>query len=138
MTIDPGNHTGWARFDSALLVACGLTTPAQWLELVLVMTADRPAILIEEPTLYPHSKARPADVMALQLKVGELKGRFEMAGCKVELVQPRVWKHQIPKHVHNARTLKHLSNSERALAEGQRHDVLDAVGLGLWKLGRLK
>jgi hypothetical protein len=98
----------------------------------------RVGVLIEEPTLYRHSKARPADVMALQLKVGELKGRFEAVGCRVELVQPRTWKRQVPKDIHNARTLKALTDAERRLVEGQRHDVIDAVGLGLWKLGRMK
>jgi hypothetical protein len=94
--------------------------------------------LIEEPTIYPHSKARPADVMALQLKVGELKGRFEAVGCKVDLVQPRTWKHSVPKPIHHARISKALTDAERRLAEGARGDTWDAIGLGLWKLGRMK
>jgi hypothetical protein len=76
--------------------------------------------------------------MALQLKVGELKGRFEAVGCRVELVQPRTWKHQVPKHIHHARASKVLTDAERELMASKRHDVWDAVALGLWKLGRLK
>ena len=137
IAIDPGIATGWAYFYANKLRACGLVRPAQWYQLVeRALTGEH--IVIEEPTIYPHSKANPAHIMALQLKVGELKGRFEMAGCSVELVQPRTWKHQVPKQVHNRRTLAALTPDEFALADGQRHDVIDAVGLGLWKLGRIK
>jgi hypothetical protein len=134
IAIDPGLKTGWACFREGVLVSCGLSTPERWNALLL----DDVSVIIEEPTIYPHSKAPPADVMALQLKVGELKGRFELRGCKVELVQPREWKRQVPKPIHNMRTLKALTDAERSLAEGVRHDVLDAIGLGLWKLGRMK
>lgn len=138
LAIDPGAFTGWAFFREDNLVACGLVTPSNWDMLTDNKMFAGCGVLIEEPTLYPHSKARPADVMALQLKVGELKGRFEAVGCLVELVQPRTWKHQVPKPVHNMRTFKALSDDERRLAEGKRHDVLDAIGLGLWKLRRMK
>jgi hypothetical protein len=134
LAIDPGTHTGWARFDCRYLLACGYVYPRSWWSLV------RPydLVIIEEPTIYPHSKANPVSIMTLQLKVGELKGRFESVGCKVELVQPRTWKHQVPKAIHNARTIAALIGDEKALVDGQRHDTIDAVGLGLWKLGRMK
>ncbi len=140
LSIDPGARTGWAFFSGVgmPLVNCGLVQPALWGDLVAVYGRLCLDVLIEEPTIYPHSKARPADVMALQLKVGQLKGRFETVGCKVELVQPRTWKRGVSKPIHNRRTLKALSAIERKLAEGMRHDVLDAIGLGLWKLGRMK
>lgn len=142
LAIDPGSYTGWALFDENILghflCECGLVIPARWDTLVSLASQWEPSVIIEEPTIYPHSKARPADVMALQLKVGQLKGRFEAIGCQVELVQPRTWKRQVPKPIHNIRTLKALSDAERRIAKGKRHDVIDAIGLGLWKLGRMK
>jgi hypothetical protein len=140
LAIDPGEKTGWAYFEDYVLQGCGLITLAKWVA-TFGTWLDQTAsfhVIVEEPTIYPHSKARPADIMALQLKVGELKGRFEAAGCVVELVQPRTWKRQVPKSIHNDRTLKALTDDERRLAEGKRHDVLDAIGLGLWKLKRMK
>ncbi len=134
LTIDPGAHTGWALFRGTSLQACGLTTPAKWSN----MPGPPCDVLIEEPTLYRHGKARPADVMALQLKVGQLKGWLESVGCKVELVQPRTWKHSVPKPIHHARISKALTDAERRLAEGARGDTWDAIGLGLWKLKRMK
>ena len=118
---------------------CGLSRPGRWEQDIFPHIFTRkPNVLIEQPTIYPHSKANPTHVMALQLKVGELKGRFEMIGCVVELVEPRTWKGQVPKEIHGRRTMSVLTPAEAALAAGKRHDVLDAIGLGLWKLGRMK
>lgn len=139
LSIDPGAFAGWALFDGTLLIQCGLVTPGNWAYFVDEPPWSSPVnVLIEEPTLYPHSKANPASVMALQLKVGELKGRFEAVGCKVELVEPRTWKHSVPKHIHHARAAKVLNDAERALVANKRHDVWDAVCLGLWKLKRMR
>jgi hypothetical protein len=138
LAIDPGLHCGWALFEKSTLISCGLVTPAKWEELVSRGMLARSDVLIEEPTLYPHSKARPADVMALQLKVGELKGRFEAVGCKVELVQPRTWKRQVAKHICHLRAAKVLSDAERAVVGAARHDTWDAIAMGLWKLKRTK
>lgn len=136
LAIDPGQRTGWALFEDQLK-DCGVCSPASgWAQLV-AESGPGCDVIIEEPTIYPHSKARPADVMTLQLKVGELKGRFEAVGCIVELVQPRTWKRQVPKTVHNARVLKRLTDEERRIVRNAGHDTLDAIGLGLWKLGRL-
>lgn len=136
LSIDPGARTGWACFREAQLVSCGLTTPAKWPD--LVRQADGIDVLIEEPTLYPHSKANPADVMSLQLKVGELKGRFEAVGCKVTLVQPRTWKRQVSKAICHQRAAKVLSDAERSLAATANHDTWDAIALGLWYLKRTR
>lgn len=138
LSIDPGAFTGWALFEDRTLIGCGFVTPSNWGDLVVSASPTKADILLEEPTIYPYSKARPADIMALQLKVGELKGRFEAVGCLVELVQPRSWKGSVPKPVHNMRTFKALTDEERRLAEGKRHDVLDAIGLGLWFLKRIR
>lgn len=141
IAIDPGTITGWALFLEGRLEVCGWTNPARWTTLVDVAGCDIPRgitrnVVIEEPTIYPHSKADPNDIMKLQLKVGQLKNIFESRGFSVTLVQPRTWKRQVKKKVHHPRILKRLEPAEYIIARDQRHDVLDAVGLGLWKLGR--
>ena len=55
--------------------------------------------------------------------------------CQAELVHPRVWKGQRPKDVDNRWTLSQLDADELAVA-GKNHNVLDAIGLGLWRLKR--
>ncbi len=137
LAIDPGARTGWAVFREAQLVSCGLTTPAKW-SMLDGCSDGKPDVVIEEPTIYPHSKANPADVMSLQLKVGELKGRFEAVGCKVTLVQPRTWKRQVTKQICHMRAAKVLTDAERSLAATANHDTWDAIALGLWYLKRTK
>jgi hypothetical protein len=134
LAIDPGLATGWAVFESNALTACGTIKPALWDSLSVPYGG---LVIIEEPTIYPHSKTNPAHIMALQLKVGDLRGRFTRMGYVVELVQPRSWKGQVPKEIHAGRTLKKLSAEERMrIPTKHTHDTLDAVGLGLWRIGR--
>lgn len=134
LAIDPGLTTGWAVFIGGVLETCGTVKPVLWETLAVPPGGF---VTIEEPTIYPHSKADPANVMALQLKVGELKHLFESRGYKVELVQPRTWKGGTPKEIHNARTLNKLTSVELARIPAKRtHDTIDAIGLGLWRCKR--
>jgi hypothetical protein len=134
LAIDPGNATGWAVFVDNALESCGTIKPVLW-ETLSVPPGG--FVIIEEPTIYPHSKADPANIMALQLKVGDLRGFFSRRGYTVELVQPRTWKGQVPKDIHAGRTLRKLSAAERVrIPTKHTHDTLDAVGLGLWRIGR--
>jgi hypothetical protein len=146
LAIDPGNHTGWAVFVNDQLYKCGTVTPFDWGTLEPPPfdwgTLEPPPfgfVLIEEPTIYPHSKADPANIMALQLKVGQLKQLFESRGYHVELVQPRTWKGQVPKEIHHRRVRAALTPAELArIPKSHTHDTLDAIGLGLWRTGRMK
>ena len=77
------------------------------------------------------------------------------AGAQFVLVEPRTWKGGAPKGVTSLRVFDELDDAERALCEipgaalrklragrgvasGTGSDVLDAIGIGLWKLGRLR
>jgi hypothetical protein len=98
---------------------------------------------IEQPKVYPHSrKVNPDDLLKLMGLVGEWKNYLESMGCRVEYVEPRQWKGTVPKHIHNRRTLSLLTDGEVAIlpkrprAKDYDHNMLDAVGLGLWKLHR--
>lgn len=132
LAVDPGNVTGWALFRNGLLEASGSCGPSGWGNLTAPGFA-----LIEMPTIYPHSKADPNRIMKLQMKVGELKARFEISGSKVELVEPRTWKGRVPKEVMKGRTIRKLSAQEYArIPTGAPLDTWDAVALGLWRIGR--
>lgn len=88
----------------------------------------------EVPQVYPQSKADPNDMIPLALLAGSLVGFF--GSPFVKLPKPREWKGQVPKKIHNARTLAALTPAELQLCGGLSHDEIDAVGLGLWYLGR--
>jgi hypothetical protein len=55
---------------------------------------------------------------------------------------PSAWKGQVPKSVHHARILAALSYEEQSripkLPTSKLHNVLDAVALGLFHVGRVK
>lgn len=117
-------------------------------------------LVIEVPQIYQRAqgktKGNPNDVAKLWGIAGAYLVNYDSA--KAELVKPFDWKGNAPKTVTFARILKRLSAAElktfnrkafpRARGRGDtsteppsetQHagDVLDAVGIGLWKLDRL-
>lgn len=150
--IDPGNTTGWAIFFDGLLVGAGTLKK----DAILPSTADDPveitfggiapaAAVIELPRVYPHGgKGDPNDLIDLAVLAGDLAGFYRRAGFHVELVPPRTWKGTVPKAVHNVRVIEALSAGEietmprRPRAKNFDHNMIDAVGLGLWFLRRTR
>lgn len=146
IAIDPGTEqAGFARFVEGRLVQATLvrekgSTKEQRAWRVarklgeLFETGED--LVIEHPQIYVRSKGDPDDLLALALVVGGVLAVHEGG----ELVRPRTWKGQVPKKIMTNRILKHLAGDERALCAKVKdnHNVLDAVGVGLWKLKRLR
>ncbi len=142
ISVDPGNTTGWAAFSGTSLVEARTTTSDElfggglpgWM-------GSLPLVLIELPQ---HVKAPVMDLITLAVGVGEYKRFYEGQGCCVELVWPRTWKGTVPKKIHNQRVLAALTPAELAVvpkrpkAKDVDHNTCDAIGLGLWKLGRMR
>ncbi len=139
LAIDPGISTGWALFSQGILHRVG--TGQLW-------DCGYPNMCImEKPQIYPHAKGRPNDLITLAIQVGEYKQLVESRGARVELVLPHTWKGNVPKEIHHARILGKLSEAEKALVprvktsqknpHGYDNNILDAVALGMYRLGRL-
>ncbi len=150
VTIDPGLQTGWAIWCVDGLVACGLGDPRKSRKHVVVSSNPDADLIgdvwIEAPVIYPRSKARPADIMKLSREAGEWAGTYRTLGVEHHYVEPAEWKGAGPaKDIHHARVWAELSDDERdvvssavkGLAPSKRHNVLDAVGLGLWVAQRV-
>lgn len=142
ITFDPGNNTGWAIFEDDSLIDAGFLPFGSVRREITVYTGDR--VLIEAPRHYPHrEKGDVNDLLDLSVRAGELKAWAESKTAKVELVWPRTWKGTVPKEIHNQRVLRALRPVEiRLLPKTPRskkydHNMVDAVGMGLWKLKRL-
>jgi len=153
--IDPATHaTGWAQFHDKALVRGGVCQAKKGVPLEARVQSMTQAlggvwyegsplardVVIEYPQVYKHgaaAKADPDDVLAIALVVGAVIGRLS---ATYQLVRPAQWKGQVPKKVMNTRVLDRLIASERAVCEAGKNDnnLLDAVGLGLWVLGRLR
>lgn len=157
ITIDPGKKTGWATFFTARLSAAGVAKSEDLFrpvrrdaygepcgELPIPLLPSETTVLIELPRWYPHDHTDVNDLIDLAVLVGEVKRFYEALGCKVKLVWPRTWKGNAPKDVTNRRTVAALSPEElsrvpvRPRAKTPDHNLLDAIGLGLSELGRLR
>lgn len=157
ITIDPGKVTGWAMFVDGELLRCGagkkaeIFSPPFWErpnpllpKKVVVSALDQFQVVIEVPRWYPHDQVDTNDLIDLAVLVGEIKSFYERRHCRTELVFPRTWKGTRPKPIHNKQVLAALTPDElklvplRPRAKTPDHNCLDAIGLGLWKLGRMR
>lgn len=154
LAIDPGNCTGWAIFSHAgLLQRCGVSTPKTKptpKDLGLGPTQFRQgmfrgwALTIEMPEVTPTTPSIP-DILKLCVSLGRYVDWFEdNAGGTVDYVKPASWKGQVPKEIHHPRIYAALRPEEQkilydtglAMADSKRHNMVDAVGLGLYSVGR--
>lgn len=145
--IDAGKHMGWAAFSGTSLIEARACTKEELFQSAWALPGwmgSRPVVFIEMPRWYPRDQKDVNDLLDLSVVVGEIKRFYEALGCIVELVWPRTWKGTAPKEITNARTVRSLLPAELALlpksprAKKYDHNMLDAVGMGLWKLGRLR
>lgn len=146
IAIDPGTEqAGFALFEDEQLVVAELvrekgSTKEQRAWKVACKLGDLCVpdcdLVIEHPQIYARSTSDPDDLLALALVVGGVLSLFKGG----EIVRPRTWKGQVPKKIMTNRILKQLDEKERLLCSKVKdnHNVLDAIGVGLWKLKRLR
>lgn len=139
--IDPGKkHSGVAILVDGVL---------DWVELqkrefdcsIDYPTAEQPwEMIIEVPQVYRHGKGDQNDLIEVAVVSGMWLQAAYNKCYKPKLVRPREWKGSVPKKIHNNRILAKLSEAERRLLEEipsyLRHNVIDAVGIALWRAGR--
>jgi hypothetical protein len=144
LSIDPGKRSiAWALWQDKRLILCGFEkhTDDNWYEgtkqrmfqlLESIMLPNK--IVVELPRMYPRDRnKRPNDLIDLATIAG-------MCGAFGEtiLVHPQKWKGQLPKHISAVRTLQKLSKEELIVVGEleKNHNVMDAVGIGLWFVRR--
>jgi len=137
LAIDPGTHTGWAVFnEDGALKACGIGEPP--------FPSPYRRVVIELPQVYPTSPVPPNDLVTLAFLAGRYAGAA--AGAEVFTVFPHTWKGNLSKAVCAARVKERLSREERVVVEKclvqvpekQRHNVWDAIGIGLFAFRQVK
>ena len=132
--VDPGLCTGYAWFRDKTLIDCGVTTKAKG-----ICGAVRPdEFIIEMPMIYPTTP-NPNDIVTLAADIGWWEYQFQ--GSRCARTWPTSWKGQVPKEIHHTRLMKALTAGEAAiipkLPKTKLHNCLDAVALGMWKVGRM-
>lgn len=127
---DPGNTTGIAHFLKGRLIVAESAPFGDF-----AVRPDHYLTVVETPDRITKD---PRSILKLALKAGALIERFGGIG-----IPAGVWKGTVPKDVMCRRILAHLSPEELAVlpknksALGYDHNMVDAVGLGLFALGRM-
>jgi hypothetical protein len=149
VAIDPGKNTGVAVFRNGVLLNVGLfqaeNTQDYTQGMFALMDEIKPdQVVIEIPRSYGRMQQKGDQNDLIQLAKGA--GICIAAAspfCLVEEVYPQDWKGQQPKEINNQQTLNKLYKpvetdiiNKLKMKKNERHNVLDAVGIGLWKLRR--
>jgi len=157
ISIDPGSDgcgvALWSTDDQTLIRAGYIKTEDQHLGLLggRVITTLRDEweennthvsahAVVELPKIYDRrtSKADPADLIKLATVSGAMAALFR----SYEFVVPRDWKGQMPKEVVQSRLHRDMPADAFMRMEpcpkGVRHNVYDAMGIGLWWLKKHK
>ena len=151
VAIDPGlRKCGVAEFTDGILIRAYLVKgpktgrgPAAWLVMALEVAnrlsphfhSSTWTLAIEQMDFNRRSDGRPADL-------GELcgvSGALTMCSGIMNIVSylPSRWKKGVPKKIHNQRVLARLDAGERRSVP-KDHNVIDAVGIGLYHCGRYR
>lgn len=156
ITIDPGvRGAGIAVWSlNNLVMACyvkpmrkdrgyGLAEDLAYNVEMAVKDYSPKLIVCEFPRFYgsTHQKGDPNDLIDVAVAGAAISTRLDSLISYIESVSPSDWKGNVPKQKMLVRIWKKLTEEERAVVQktnkSDREDILDAIGIGLWKLGRL-
>lgn len=136
LCVDPGKHwSGCARFIGGRLASA-------WLHDTAGPPAVRrggPLAIVEIPQVYRNRPVRTADLIDLAAAAGRVAANHE-----AQYRRPAQWKGQLRKDIQHARMRKVLDAGELAIvdaitcAPSLRHNVYDAICIGLSHLGRFR
>lgn len=103
-----------------------------------------PTVLVEHPRIYPGAPNKDLNDLLDVVAVGAACAtnlQEQYVGKPSETVYPSEWKGTVKKSVMTARIKAALTPDELKVCgftnKSDDSDLLDAVGIGLWRLGRL-
>lgn len=108
-----------------------------------IMTALKRDLILEVPQVYAGSKAigDPADLIELAGVDGAIAAEMAAWAVGVTGIHPHAWKGNVPPDTLCERVEAALQQHEidkiHRCAKSLRHNVLDAIGIGLHHFGRL-
>ena len=149
-SIDPGRWSGLAVWRDEDLVSGELAggpsdgplreAHDRVVARVRELAGDHPPelVVVELPQVYGQRRTDAGDLVDLAVLVGRIEE--VLRGSRVIEVRPAAWKGQTPKDVVGRRVEGALSSMEwgrlAPCPASRRHNLLDAIGIGLWRLGR--
>ncbi len=140
ITVDPGVHAcGVAWFQGGELIRCEYRSEPLPGGLFPIGDMQQTTCISEIPQVYSGDGAKKAAALIdLAVAAGRMTGQLP-----TKYVRPASWKGQVPKDIHHARVRAVLTPAEFAVYNAvdcpasKRHNVLDAIALGLKTLGRM-
>lgn len=141
LAVDPGKSAaGMAWFDQGRLLAAEYVGVLWWDSQIKTFPLRELAL---ERQYLTKKHPRPMDIVDLAFAAGTVKGmvRAHWPYCAVTEYQPVRWKGNVPKPIMIRRIRAALSADEltRIHRIGSKdHNTFDAIGIGLYALGRLK
>lgn len=152
LSIDTGfRYFGYAVFGSEGLIHAGLSKdtstsddwdiwtkqPPSFLHVVNVIKAfewvESPRAVIEYPKMR-RDTPNPEAIVKLSAACGALTGILQAGGFSVLWVEPHSWKGSVKKDVFTKRLLAKIPQCDYCKIENIKdHNILDAVGIGLWQ-----
>lgn len=139
IAVDPGDNAGIATFHDGRLASIELVKDA--VERCWRWKGQKGLpVICEMPEKFFNSPASVQSLLTLSFTAGYLVSALHPSW--VRKVTPREWKGQRPKAVDNALVQHLLNDQERhilrasRISETQKHNVVDAIGIGLWYLRR--
>jgi hypothetical protein len=130
--IDPGEFAGVATFRDGVLVQATLGG--------FVLVGE---VVIENPTIRRNTP-NPNDILVLARRVGRLEEAAERLRLPCTLYTPSQWKASVDKDMMIDRIKTFVTADERHIVESapctekQGKNIWDAVGIGLFHLGRMR
>lgn len=149
ISIDPGvKFTGWAYFEDKRMEDCGLIKAkrlnemfAKCEETLEYYSRHCNQIVIEKPQVYAQRKMK-GDANDL-ITIGLVAGFCASLCLDPHFILPRDWKGTVNKDIMTERIQDRWMNElergilrEAKVAKTYRHNTIDAIGIGLWYLGR--
>lgn len=139
VSVDPGKRMSWGAvfLDGVFAACCSIKTDVPF-HLTTCNT-----LVVERPQIYPGRRREdPNDLIDLAISLGSIITQIHHQ--KLIQYHPREWKGQVPKEITQSRVRGALQDYEISsldfcldqVSEGLRHNMYDAVGIGLKHLGR--
>lgn len=151
LAIDPGyRYFGYSIFCGPAIAKAGLSQadkaedwdrwtgqPPNFLaltDIILNTEWSTKHAIIEFPKVH-RDTPNAESIVRLASACGAYTALLQAAGFAVEWVEPRAWKGTVPKDIMYKRILAKVPESEYTCIDRiHDHNVIDAVGIGLWKI----
>ena len=152
LAIDPGfRYFGYGVFHKGSLVEGGLVKappvdspwavwkkqPPSFLSVVEVIRKfewSSPLAVIEYPKVHKDTP-NPEAIVKLAAACGAYTGLLQAGGFDVTWVEPYSWKGNVPKDIFTRRILAKIPEADYPkISNLKDHNILDAIGIGLWAI----